>query len=1125
MNLTLQLTVKIFDMKTFKIYIKGLMIILGAITYTIPSYAQLVPTGALPLAPSNSQNYIVTREYKIPYVSEYDLTLNRPDNQVIKSVQYLDGLGRSMQTVSVHASPLRGDIIQPISYDLMGREIKKYLPYVTADFNSDGSYRSTAITDQNTFYTTPSAIGPNIQAIPNNAFSLSVYEESPLNRVIEQGAPGSVWQPVPSSTTGHTIKMEYGTNIANEVKLWTVGSSGASSSTYSANTLYKTTSKDENWVVADGNAGVIEVFKDFDGRVVLRRKWETNSKSLSTYFVYDELGNLNYVLPPAVNENGKVGSALTSFVESDQEFLDYIYGYHYDGKNRLTEKKIPGKGWEYMVYNILDQLVLTQDAIQRTSNKWLFIKYDEIGRRIMNGIMSSSSSRATWQSSFDGQTYQWESRTSSNGTGYTVNSLPTSGIDYYHVLNYYDDYGFVNNPFGGASIGEATALRIRGLQTGVRINTLGTNNVMAHVNYYDTEGRLLRIKSENLLGGTDEITKTYNFAGEVITSTRVHIANSTITTIANTFDYDHMDRRTSTTADIDGQGLVVLNKLEYNELGQLRQKNLHSIDGGSTFLQNTVFDYNERGWLKKSSSNEFNMQLDYDDGTYPQYNGNIANQLWGSSLSNIFTYQYDKLNRLTNGTSSGVVMSEIITYDVMGNIASMNRNGGGAATYGYSGSQLTDIIGGGLTTGSYIYDVNGNASTDGRLGTGFTYNYLNLIETVTKSGGSPIALTYTYDATGRKLRKVNSISSTTTDYVSGIQYTNGSIDFIQTEDGRAVNNSGTYIYEYNLSDHLGNVRATFNQHPLTGAVQILQTDDYFAFGKRFGIGGANNYLYNGKELQDELSQYDYGARFYDPIVGRWNVVDPLSEISRSHSPYSYGLNNPIRFVDVDGMYAGEAGNYNRGDKGFDEVLAYYGIGNSSSDDEEENDEEPISFFEKVAQNADSRIFISVYNKARENYKTGDGIFSSYGHGWYDWLTDESSKKEQIETASRFDEVMSSKSKAYSNTIKEGKDFVLYLYHCLSASERTKNGVKNESMARKISAAHKSSIVVGFDGYVTYAKKNGVPEIIGISSSLAIPEGKSAPDNNGTAVIYVNGKEVYRLNFENFVKWRDQREQK
>jgi hypothetical protein len=62
----------------------------------------------------------------------------------------------------------------------------------------------------------------------------------------------------------------------------------------------------------------------------------------------------------------------------------------------------------------------------------------------------------------------------------------------------------------------------------------------------------------------------------------------------------------------------------------------------------------------------FNMTLSYEDGSSPQYNGNIANQNFTNSSSNTFAYQYDKLNRLLSATATG--MSEELSYNVMGNI-------------------------------------------------------------------------------------------------------------------------------------------------------------------------------------------------------------------------------------------------------------------------------------------------------------------------------------------------------------------------------------------------------------------------------------------------------------------------
>ena len=119
-----------------------------------------------------------------------------------------------------------------------------------------------------------------------------------------------------------------------------------------------------------------------------------------------------------------------------------------------------------------------------------------------------------------------------------------------------------------------------------------------------------------------------------------------------------------------------------------------------------------------------------------------------------------------------------------------------------------------------------------------------------------------------------------------------------------------------------------------GQLAVLQENHYYPFGMKHNNYGvletdyqpdeitgqmyaviepvATNkfkYKYNGKELQDELNLnlYDYGARNYDPAIGRWMNMDPLAETSRRYSPYTYALNNPVLFIDPDGMEAQAAG--------------------------------------------------------------------------------------------------------------------------------------------------------------------------------------------------------------------------
>ena len=170
-------------------------------------------------------------------------------------------------------------------------------------------------------------------------------------------------------------------------------------------------------------------------------------------------------------------------------------------------------------------------------------------------------------------------------------------------------------------------------------------------------------------------------------------------------------------------------------------------------------------------------------------------------------------------------------------------------------------------------------------------------QVVTFSNGNTI--TYLYAADGRKLRTVHVLngSAITTDYSGNVIYENGVQKLLLTEEGYVdLVNSNTYYYY--LKDHQGNNRVV-----VSSSGTVVETNHYYPFGSTFASSNVQPYKYNGKELDTKngLNCYDYGARHYDAVLGRWFVVDPLAEKYYSSSPFVYCGNNPINRIDPTGM--------------------------------------------------------------------------------------------------------------------------------------------------------------------------------------------------------------------------------
>ena len=901
-------------------------------------------------SPTQTENYIMTTTYQKGYTKGQEGSAS--DNEKITSIQYVDGLGRPVQTVGVKAGGQSQDIVTFIEYDQLGRQAKEYLPYATT--SNGGAYRTNSLNATNSFY--------NVAKYGNtaNPYSEKHFEASPLNRVLEQAAPGGMWILNKTSNTDHTIKFEYDTNSGTEVKKYTVSLSFTNttytptltggSAYFAAGELTKTITKDENWKSSDGLNRTTEEFKNKQGQVILKRTYN-NSVAHDTYYVYDDYGNLTYVLPPKAEPHSAKPDAT--------ELSELCYQYKYDDRNRLVEKKIPGKGWEFIVYNNLDQPILTQDANLDAQNKWLFTKYDAFGRVAFTGVSNTSASRWALQNSAKNFAANFVTKSSSaNWLGgvnvyYNNEGYPTT-ISETQTITYYDNYTFdrAGAPTSVTSYGVASIASTKGLVTGSKTKVLGTSSWITTVTYYDAKSRPIYIYTKNdYLGTTDIVESKLDFDGRVLETKTTH--KKTGKTDIVTFDkftYDHMNRVLKQTQKINSQSEELIAENIYDELGQLEKKGVGNIATSSNRLQTIDYKYNVRGWLTDINDVNnlgddlftFNIRYDNPSSGTALYNGNISQTFYRtkntSQMLRDYRYTYDALNRLTAADWT-IDRYRVwgIQYDKNGNLERLYRKGHTNAaatsfgimdmlhyTYEPNSNRLKKVFDdsgnsqgfndGTNTTTEYTYDANGNMVTDTNKGiTNIAYNHLNLPTQVTINGQN---ISYVYDALGVKQRKI--VGSTTTDYAGNHIYENNNLQFFNHPEGYVTPNGSSFKYIYQYKDHLGNVRLSYNDADGNGEIsasaEIIEENNYYPFGLKHkgyntvvnsgGNSVAQKFKYNGKELEEAngLNWLEYGARNFDPAIGRFMNVDRFAEDFMPISAYQYGANNPVAHVDYNGDY-------------------------------------------------------------------------------------------------------------------------------------------------------------------------------------------------------------------------------
>jgi hypothetical protein len=734
-------------------------------------------------------------------------------------INYFDSAGRLSQTVAVQASPAGNDIIQYFEYGNYNRQSKNYMPAVV-DTGEVGSFRENAIDLIKGFYDT------NNDGIANTDFPFSevVYDNTPYERVMEKGHVGESWQIVKdpegkSNGTGNTIKKSHRfTNVSDlSVRKW--ASNGTSSGTYATGELYKVTVENE-----DGKT--YSSYVNEAGEQVLS---ESADGSL-TYYIYDDFGRINYIVPPLAVE--KMTDNSTFDVGQQSEL---VYQFTYDPHSRLVERKVPGKAAEFIVYDHWDRPLLTQNALMRKENKWYFVKYDQEHRPIMSGVYTNTTdtTRESIQAlintlDFNNSDQYYEVRSNATTLGYTTDqSFPSQNIEV-RSLNYYDHYDF--NLDGTAdyaydssqlSLDAAEVYDKRGRATASRTRVLGTDDWLIEVYFYDEKGRLVQKSANNIQNSAvaDIQTIQYDWEGKMNSVRKVHSGAEQITT-EDIYHYDNRGLLTHISQVAGNNPEQDIVHYEYNELGQVIEKNLH---GSTEFLQSVDYTYHIRGWLKsinglsmEEESNAietdfYGMEFQYENSAENQYDGNISSISWRNGVADTastYDYTYDASGRMTvaaysqEGGSHSGAFGVSVGYDANGNITSLNRYSPeelmDELSYTYAHNQLMAVTDSASAKGfndqntsgdDYAYDENGNLISDHNKGISeISYTFFDKPARILFADSSSIG--YTYGADGSKLRQVyydaGGNVQKQTDYIGAITYENQSIQFVSIPEGRLV---------------------------------------------------------------------------------------------------------------------------------------------------------------------------------------------------------------------------------------------------------------------------------------------------------------------------------------------------
>lgn len=719
-------------------------------------------------------------------------------------------------------------------------------------------------------------------------------------------------------------------------------------------TVTKTTDEDGN---------ISYEFRDRNDEVTLIRQM-SGTICHDTYYIRDEWGHLLAVLPPIAADQTKNTNTWysSSTVIANYAYL-YCYDKRYRqiGK-KLPGCEWVFTIYDKSDYPVLTQDGRQRDL---TPKEWTVtipdvwsrpcIMATKTGSHSLNTTIGTASVVATRS----GATY------STTGFTYTPrDTLIVNYYDDYTFIgnaNIPTSLNYVTQSTYGTNLTSYPAGQLTGVKS-LLLNDDPTPVYVYKAIFYDYHYKPVQTRSTNHLGGTEFEFCFYDLPGYLKRSLHVHSApDKTTRQLKNTYTYDTWGRLKTRIHQIGSSTAVTLVDNTYDAIGRLKT----NIRNNNTNLK-TTYNYNVRSWLTSLVNPKFTESLYYNVVQYggtsaARWGGDISGTTWcfPSGAYQSYDFSYDKLNRLTSAVYSDSddnddAFSTSYSYDKHGNITAITRN---AITddigplpldelhLSYTGNQLTGVSNTANVyefsnyypylapgTNAFTYDQNGNTTKDlNKSISSIQYNLLNLPRRITYSDGS--MATYTYTSLGEKVQIVYSTSQTTAsqpstnvteanedmkgsrdnnlrtamvpttmNYCGNVIYNGNSLSMILLDGEGYIKIPKTPMYYLYVKDHLGNVRFVAQTN---GTVK--QTNQYYPFGKRWDDMGETfkqPYLYNGKELDEmhDLSWYDYGARMYEPALGRFMTMDSMAEKYYNVSPYAYCGNNPTNAIDPDGKH-------------------------------------------------------------------------------------------------------------------------------------------------------------------------------------------------------------------------------